>query len=435
MLRKYRILPLWVIMMALFVFSCEEEKVKPEDGQEPVEQDRDTTSQINQAFYNLMKEWYLWYDTIPDINPGEYENPQAVLEEIRFEKDVWSYITSYDAFQQYYEQGAYVGYGFGYKWDASDSLRITFVFDDSPMSGKQIERGWVIDKINGQSVSPSDNISQLLGSNEPGVENRFELKGPGGTTVDTSFAKEEITMNTVLMDTVLNYNNKNVGYFVLKSFIDKTPDELTEVFRNFNDKNIDELIVDLRYNGGGTLSASRFLGEFLVDQANQTYVKISHNEKRTQYDTTHYFGQDSLNLSLGLDRTYFISTQATASASEALINGLKPYMEVYNIGRQTYGKPVGMYAFSDRDKKYAFVPVCFRLENANGVADYYEGLPVDVTSRDDITQPFGSMEEECFYQALYHIKHGSFDKRKTGYPVIPENKVDYNSLRDEIGAM
>ena len=161
-----------------------------------------------------------------------------------------------------------------------------------------------------------------------------------------------------------------------------------------------------------------------------------HNDKNAaENDVEYTFKEDSLSLSLGLDRAYFITTQATASASEALINGLKPYMDVYSIGGQTYGKPVGMYAFTDNDDEFVFLPVCFRVANANGNSDYYDGLPVDVEAEDDIREPFGSFQEQSLHQALYHIRNGSFDMTKAGFQPIPENKVEYNSLRDEIGAL
>jgi C-terminal processing protease CtpA/Prc len=432
----------------LFLISCEEEKVEPPDDKQENGNGTDTIARLNQAFYNLMNNWYYWYEEIPEIDPDNYnssdpmENLQNMLDDIRYEvKDRFSYITSYEAFQQYYQEGAYYGYGFGYKWDADENLRITFVFEDSPFADEGITRGWAITEVNGTPVgSPENyNLGQELGANKEGVNNTFKFKSPGGETLEASFTSKKITMNTVLMDTVINHSNKKVGYFVLKSFINKTPDELTETFRQFADKGIDELVVDLRYNGGGTLSASRFLGEFIIneDVVGEPYVKISHNDKRTDQDTTHVFGEDSLNISLGLNRTYFLTTQATASASESVINGLKPYFpnNVYTIGQNTYGKPVGMYAFFDNNKQYAFLPVTFKLVNANGNGEYFDGLPPDVNLNDDFNQPFGSMEDDLLYQALYHIENESFDMTKAAYRPRPENRVEYKSLRDEIGAL
>ena len=418
--------------VAVSITSCEEEKVEPNGG--------DPTNQTTQYFYDLMDDWYYWYQEIPDVDPANFDSPEALLEEIRYEEDRWSYITSYESFQQYYDEGAYVGYGFGSKWDDTDSLRVTFVFEDSPLQQENIGRGWAITHVNGDPVTTDESINELLGANEVGVSNDITFVSPDGKdTVQASFAKKEVSMNTVLMDTVVNRNNSKIGYFVLKSFIGKTPDELTETFRMFADEGIDELVIDLRYNGGGTLSASRFLGEFVIPEefvGNESeYVSITHNDKRAEnHDTTHVFQEDTLGISLGLSRVYFITTQSTASASEALINGLDPYMDVYLVGQTTYGKPVGMYAFTDNAKQYAFVPVSFSLKNAEGVADYFDGLPVDGSAPDGIRYPFSSEQEASFQQVLNHIETGSFDVTKAASPVRPANRVDYNSLRDEIGA-
>ena len=435
MKHKLFFLPL-ILLLMLTYSACEKDEVtKPDENDQEEEQQDPQSNPLNVAFYDLMQEWYLWYDQIPEVNPDSFSNPQSMLEAIRYKEDIYSYITTFQAFSQYYEQGAYIGYGFSYRWDDTDSLRITFVFEDSPLAEENIERGWVITKIDGNEIQPADNINGLLGKDEIGVEHTFEFSKKD-STVTATFAKKQISMNTVLMDTVLQANDKDVGYFVLKSFINKTPDELQTVFEDFASKNIDELVVDLRYNGGGTLEGCRILGEYILNDKDvgKTFVKISHNDKQTGEDTTHVFSEDPLSISLGLDRVYFITTQATASASEALINGLDPYLDVKLIGQTTYGKPVGMYAFTDNNQQYAFVPVCFELENAEGIADYYEGLPVDVASADDITEPFGSSQENSLYQALYHIENGSFDQRKAGYRMIPANKVEYRSLEDEIGA-
>jgi len=419
-----------VFVAALSFSSCEEEKVERDEG--------DQNNQAARYFADLMDAWYYWYQEIPEVDPSNFDSPEALLEEIRYEEDRWSYITSYESFQQYYQEGAYVGYGFGSKWDDTDTLRVTFVFEDSPLQQENIGRGWAITHVNGDPVTTDERINELLGANEVGVSNDFTFVSPGGKeTVQASFSKKEVTMNTVLMDTVVNRNSTKIGYFGLKSFIDKTPAELTEVFRGFASEGIDELVIDLRYNGGGTLSASRFLGEFVINDgdARSDYVTITHNDKRAEdNDTTHVFQEDSLGISLGLNRVYFITTQSTASASEALINGLEPYMDVYLVGQATYGKPVGMYGFSDPANQYAFLPVCFSLMNAEGVADYYEGLPVDASARDGIRYPFASEQEASFQQVLNHIETGSFDVTKAAHPVRPVNRVDYNSLRDEIGA-
>ncbi|MGM0497064.1 MAG: S41 family peptidase [Bacteroidota bacterium] len=394
-----------VALLALFSFliSCEEEKV------ESPEKD------AAENFHELMQSWYLWYDEMPEIDPSEYSSPEGVLEDVRYKNDYWSYITTVEEFEQYYKEGSFTGYGFGYNTDTADNIRITFTYEESPLREEGIKRSWIIDKIDGEKITSKDHLNELLGNPEVGESNAFSVHSPSGDTVNQTFTVEEIKKNTILHDSIIEQNSNKIGYMVLNSFIENTSGELYDVFQNFSEQNIDEIIIDLRYNGGGMLSSANELADYIIEDDNidEIFAQIMHNDKKEDENVYHYLKQDSLSLNWSLPKVYFITTGSTASASEALINGLKPYTEVYTIGKQTYGKPVGMYGFYDNKDYYAFVPVCFRIANANEVADYYEGIPVDVEEIDDITQKFGSPEEASLKQALNHIETGSFIQNKT----------------------
>ncbi|MFO8236030.1 MAG: S41 family peptidase [Bacteroidales bacterium] len=416
-----------VIIAGIFYTGCEEEKVMPDDSQR--------YDEANEPFYNLMKEWYLWNDKIPEINPKDYKTPMDVLEEIRYKKDRWSYITTVEKFEQYYEEGAYIGYGYGQKWDADDNLRISFIYQDSPLNNMEITRGWIIREINGQQITPSVDMSDILGPEETGIENDFLFESPQGDTVDTSFAKKDIQINSVLHSETVNNNGKTTGYIVIKDFIQKTSDELYDAFEELTEDNIDNIVIDLRYNGGGMLAKAKETADYVIqdEHIGKVFAQILHNNNKENENFDHTFEQDDLNLNLNLPKIYFITTEQTASASEALINGLKPYQDVHIIGENTYGKPVGMYAFYENNKRYAFVPVCFSIANADKEADYYDGLETSVEANDDLENVFGSDDEECLQQALYHIENGSFDLKKTVLR-SRHNKVEYKSLHDMIGA-
>jgi C-terminal processing protease CtpA/Prc len=417
-----------ISLLFLLVFSgCEEEIIRRKDVQD--------YDPANPSFYNIMKEWYLWYDEMPEIDPKNYSTPQEVLEAVRYSKDEWSYITSREEFDQFYQQGAYIGYGYGQKWDAEGNLRISFVFEDSPLKENNIERGWTIAAINGTDINPTIDINRLTGADEVGVENDYLLVSPHGDTVSATFVKEEITMNTVLHTSIQENKGHKTGYLVISSFIEKTKDELADAFQQFANANINNLVIDLRYNGGGMLSMANETANYVIssNEIGKLFTKLVLNDKKQEQNTYHYFEDDSLSLAWSFDKVYFITTRATASASEALINGLSPYMDVYVIGQKTYGKPVGMYLFHDTDERYAFLPVCFEVVNANDETGYFDGLPVDVHVADDLDSPFGSTQEDCFSQALYHIENGTFNPPKL-IKRSPYNHVEYKSIRDIIGA-
>jgi C-terminal processing protease CtpA/Prc len=416
----------WIIILSAIIavfslYSCEEEKVESPE--------KDAAA----SFHELMQGWYLWYDKMPEVKPSDYDSPQGVLEAVRYEKDVWSYITTVEQFEQYYKEGAFTGYGFGYNTDTEGNIRITFTFEESPLRDAGITRSWIIEEVDGQKITSKNQLSEILGTTEAGESNEFMVRSSTGDTVKQTFTSKEMTRNTVLHSSIIDTTSGKIGYLVLNGFIEKTSGELYDVFENFSQQNIDQIVIDLRYNGGGMLTSANELGDYIINDENigEIFAQIMHNDKKTDQNNYHRFKQDSLSLNLSLPSVYFITTGSTASASEALINGLKPYKDVYLIGKQTYGKPVGMYGFYDNKEYYAFVPVCFRIANANEVADYYDGIPVDVTEADDITRPFGNPNEACLKQAINHIENGSFIMDKT-VPVSKEPMLGPTYRREMI---
>jgi len=206
----------WLLIpvFGLLFFSCEKEKIYP---------DYKTTDELN----IVMKSWYFWIDSVPQVNPDDYSNPYDLLEAMRYqEKDRWSYITTQDAFDQYYEEGTFVGFGFGYAPDADGNIRITFLYEDSDLYADGITRGWSIKEINGVAVNENSDLTELLGANEIGVSNDFVFESPEGEIISQSYTKKLVTMNTVLYRTVFDVGARKAGYLVLKSFIRPSMDDL-----------------------------------------------------------------------------------------------------------------------------------------------------------------------------------------------------------------
>ena len=414
---------LWIPVLGILLFSCEKEKVYP---------DYKTTEE----FYSLMETWYFWIDSIPGVDADEYSDPYDLLESMRYQqKDRWSYITTQEAFDQYYQEGTFVGYGFGFAPDKDGNLRITFVFDDSDLSADGVTRGWIIKEINGEVVDLDSDLTNMLGAEEIGISNHFVLESPEGEVVSRTYSKKLVAMNTVLYRDVIAVSTKKVGYLSFKSFIGPSIAELDEAFNYFNSENIDELIIDLRYNGGGQVDVAMYLtGLFIPDELNeQVFLKYIHNNARKAEDYSYYLEQQAN--SVRLNKVYFITSKASASASEAIINGLKPYMDVYLVGDDTYGKPVGMYSFFSKISNLAYVPVTFKILNANDQGDYYNGLPANSYVDDDITKDFGDLNEACLNEALYHTENGSFSSKKSVHEIKRKTEIEYNSLKDEIGAI
>lgn len=417
-MRRLRLI-LLLIISGLALVSCEKDEQK---------------INVNKEVYNLMKDWYYWYDQLPTVDPNSYPDPVELVKAIRVNPpDRWSYVTTRQELDAYYKQAAYVGFGFGSAFTADNRLIITFVFKTSPLYAAGIGRGWQIVTIDGQIPTP-DNYSSLIGPSEVGISKTFMFKSPTDVYVQQTFTKAQIEMNTVLLDTIYEVNSKKVGYFVLKGFVEKTETELQAVFQKFKAAGVNELICDLRYNGGGLVRTSRLLGSLIYsvpDSTSFVFGKYVHNNKHSNDNSLINF-KNEIN-ALSLQRAVFITTSSTASASELVINALKPYMTVALVGSKTHGKPVGMYTweFKDPSIDWIIVPVCFTIRNANNQGDYYDGMPVDVAANDDVFTPFGVTTESSLNAALGYLGVGTKMAIKPGIKV---QSVTGRGLYEEIGA-
>jgi carboxyl-terminal processing protease len=409
------------IAMAIFITACSKD-----DDPEPEK------NEVNEEFYEFMKDWYFWNDNIPNVNPSSYEDIYEVLEAIRFRPlDRWSFITNWQEFLAYFQDSRFIGYGFGSSWDSNGRLRISFIHDAGDLYKNGVRRGWIVQTINGTNITQGVNVTQLLGPNEEGVSNTFIFRKPDNSTIEMTVAKKEIVTNTVLHHEIIEAENIKIGYMVLQSFREPTENELKNVFADFYAEGIDELILDMRYNGGGLTRIATQLASLIGGPAlaGQPFAKTVYNaNKEDQYNRTDNF--QNLQNSLGLNRLVTIATRGTASASEMIINGLRPYMDVYVVGNTTYGKPMGSNVFN-YDDTWALAPITFKVRNASDEGDYFDGLPVDIPAPDDLTRDFGDPEESSLQTAIAFILTGSTKGAPVMEPLVRQPWEDMKGLRWE----
>jgi carboxyl-terminal processing protease len=395
----------------------------------------------NQEFYDLMTDWYFWYDLMPEIDPDLYASPYEVLEALRQRPvDRWSYISTKAEFDAYYRDSKFIGYGFGSAWDQDGKLRVSFIFNSTDMYEEGVRRSWIIERINNTTVQPGMNINQMLGANEVGVTNTFLFRIPDGTTREMAVQKKEVFMNTVLHREVIETANGKVGYLVFKNFTQPSFDELDETFAHFATEGIEDLVLDMRYNGGGQTNVANYLSSIIGGEGlkGEPFARYMYNDKQSpERDFTDNFGSDAKRQPpyAGFNRLFTIATRQTASASEMVINGLSPFIDVYIVGDNTYGKPMGMNVFTYRDL-YAFVPVTFKIANARDEGDYFDGLPADSPAPDDLSRVFGDPEEESLKEVLNYIETGSFSMvpAKKSFVQVQQPFELMTGIRAEIGA-
>jgi carboxyl-terminal processing protease len=382
----------------------------------------------NRELQKVMDSYYLWYEEMPSVNYQDYPTPVELLDALTYKAlDRWSYISTKQEIDAYYQNAQYIGFGVGLAFDTENNLWITFVFDDSPMKEFGVDRGWRIKAINGTIVTPS-NANSLFSL----TSSSFTFINPAQQEIVQTFAKREVVMNTVLMDSIYTRNAGKIGYFVLKGFVGPTINELDVIFNKYLAQGITDLIIDLRYNGGGSVLTASHLSNLIAGNIanNQVLGRYVHNDKHTA-DNQAILIEAKQN-SINLNRVVFITTKNSASASELVINGLFPHMEVILVGDDTYGKPVGMYVFTSDSFDWAFVPICFKILNADNEGDYYNGIPVDIPANDGINYPFGDLNEPSLSAAIAFLegvpsKSEKSVSRKFSYPLK-------KGLMNEIGA-
>ena len=429
----------YVLFLLLGLWSCQddEEVINPVVVEPTVISPelalRDTT-------YKIMQQVYLWNDQMPQISPEDYATADQIIDALRYEKDKWSYIQPEEEYDNFFEKAEYKGYGFRMAFDEADRLRVAFVYKDSPFGRAGVDRSWTIDKINEKATAglTGPQINALL-ENET---NTFELIDTQGNTVTKALTKDKIGINTVLLSEVIDNGNTKVGHLVFNSFLATSIDELKPVFQEFQAAGITELILDLRYNGGGRVNVGEYMATNIVGDkgAGRIFLKYAYNDSiQSEIDANPELTErytelfDTPDYPLNLDRLIVLTSKGTASASELLINGLRPFMEVVLIGENTHGKPVGSFPF--RFGGYAISPISFKVVNDRGEGDYFDGFVPGSFIIDDLNHTFNDPEEARLKEALSYINTGVLSNAGARLqPTTNKREIELTGFRQEIGA-
>lgn len=397
-------------IVVLFIFnSCE----KDNNNNNP---DTDTLKkeQAKATVKSIMQSWYYWYDKVPDIDLSKFGTPEEVLDTMMYKTlDKWSFIGDSAELSKLLNEGEVKSYGYFLAQNPIDyNIYVAYVYTNSPMGLAGIKRGFQLTKIGGVAVMnliQNNTINDQLNKES----NSYTFIDLNGGTKEISVSKATFTINTVLYKSVTEVNSKKVGYLVFNSFLGSAKNELNDAFLEFKNAGVHDVILDLRYNGGGENEIFEYLAGFLIpaDKDNSRLYKIQYNnlvnlyyEQSGQKDTIIYVKRQGN----GLDITNLIviTTEMTASASELVINCLKPYLNLKLVGSKTDGKPVGMRGFSFNG--YLMFPITFKSVNSLGEGDYYDGFAPDYETMDNLAKPFGSIDEDSYTSALYYCEHGYF---------------------------
>ncbi len=387
----------------------------------------------NRYVYNFMKENYLWYQEILDLDYSAFESPYALFLKLKVPKDKWSFIIDKKTFDDYFSGKGYIGFGFKFA-KIEGKYYIQMVFDNSPASKANLERGDEIIEIDGVNLASADinKVASLFGPREEGISREFTIKKRDGSIVKITLEKKKVALKSVLKRKIINEGEHKIGYLLFDKFIATSTDELKEAFSAFKEAGIDSLVVDMRYNGGGLVTVAKDLASLIrAENSSDLLFKLQFNDKHRERDMEYYLEstQNSLN---GIDRVYFLTTDATCSASEAVINGLKPYVDIKIIGTTTCGKPVGMVGGEFCDKY--IVPIEFEIVNSRGEGGYYNGIEPSCQIKDDLEHNLGEKSEAMLHEAIAQINGAYCSNNNKTNRMLEEKKESFDMLNSVINS-
>jgi carboxyl-terminal processing protease len=443
---------------------------------------------VKDSIYMYAQEDYYWYDGLPSMavfNPTSFtgvDDPTALQNEVNALSQYkinpatgrpYEYDTSAPGTAKYsFIDGGQVStllggsqgdYGCGILYNTTTDLRIKYVYPNSPASAAGIKRGYQIIAMNGNTNLTYDGNN---GTNLNFVTNAFfnssslqmTLKRYDGSTFTVNLATANYTTDPVIKDTVINTTTgQRVGYMEFNQFttLSNAQSYLDNAFSYFATNNITDLVVDLRYNGGGAVETAEYIDNYIVPAAKTgTTMYTAYYNAKLQVDQYPLLAQKYLinkgdflpvnntvtfakKGALSLNHVFFIVTGSTASASELTINNLFPEMNVQLIGTTSYGKPVGFFAIPITSYQL-YIPE-FETKNSAAQGDYYTGMTPGSSTYpgyydyDDLTKDFGDPTEVLFAHALSYVSKGTFAVQT---PRIQSIGTGANSISaDEISSM
>lgn len=331
----------------------------------------------------MMSDRYLWARVPVADRGGLGREPRDFIEARRHPSDKWS--SALPATLSKAISRGETSEGVDYVEEDGESI-VGHVHPESPAAAAGVKRGWRF-ATGWQSATGR----RLFFMDPDGAAHGVELPGPA-TYLPASWW------------IVVEHAGHKVGYLYLSSFRRPRLEQLSSSFAALKREGVDDLVLDLRYNRGGSLDAAQRLTSLIAGPAleGEVFQRVIHNEKYRDRDYTSRFEPHAE--ALGLKRVFVLTTKSTCSASEAVIKGLAPHIEVITIGGTTCGKPVGFAALDYRDVSYWVID--FRLRNAAGEGDYFDGLAPTCRVKDDLRHNLGATDEALFAEALHYMSTG-----------------------------
>ncbi len=408
----------------------------------------------NQWIYAQMNHDYLWRDDMPDSLDCDYGlTPPDFFKNLLSPKDRFSYLTNNSA----YRPVNTCNYGFAYQMysDIRGNQAIQILYTTSEEAKSYgLKRGDFFQVVN--------QLPYVIRLAKVSLDSNGIFVKEGSSEIELS-SYSPSSNSTVIVDSIYYIGNKTIGYLCYTEY-DRISD-LYPPLKKFSDNKISDLILDLRYNPGGYVSTCRFLCNCIVPEEGykQIFQQCSYNDILSKYyeettgkERTYTYFEDLTEIQgntlgtqmipLNLSKIYVLTSNYTASASEATIVCLRPYMDVTIIGETTVGKGLGSWTISDSEYKYALQPITMRYYNAQGESTPDDGLSPDYFIPDGYLtrkKDLGDIKEPLLQQALQLISPNLFPSTITSENIqtekqsltpigVPSYITEYNQKRNRI---
>jgi len=400
---------LFLLTITIATFSCK--KFDPDDAPLFV--------QINDFVWKGMNTYYLWQNEVPALGDNRfkteedlfnylegYDKPELLFEALRHQPDVidkWSWIVDdYEALEAYFSgvrktSGAKIKLHLTAENSTDIYGYVRYIIPGSNAAATTLERGAVFNSVNGQLLTTSNYKDLIFNSTSFTLDLGTYFFNTTTQIVEINSNNEHVTLtngeyaeNPVHKKTVFEIDGQKIGYIMYNSFTSNYNNELNDAFQYLKGENVTDLILDLRYNGGGSVQTSMYLSSMITGQFDgQIYTEEKWNpkiqewmqENHPDWLVNHFSNTmtDGTNINnLNLNRVIVITTGDSASASELVINALKPYIDVVTIGTTTHGKYVASVTLYDspgftkedvnQDHLWAMQPIV--LKEVNKLGDY-----------------------------------------------------------------
>lgn len=433
----------------LTILSCKKEVAPPPVPTGPV-----TRQETNNWILDSMRYYYLWNDQLP-AKVDSQTAPIDLFRSLRVSTDSLSALFDTDDLGNTVHKDFLHAYGFNYSIISVDGIAqplgiVKFVIPGTAPDLNGLHRGDYFTRINGKQLTAHNppQLEKELMDAPNGTITKATINGNTVTDADEIFVENRLLLeNPLYVHKIWNVGNKKVGYIFYNYFEDYFDDDLVKAFTGFKTNNVSELIIDLRYNPGGSLTATAVLSALTAPGINEKSVFIRYQGNSNLRTQSASFEQvlavpssekfvsfsDLTPGRLSLKRVFILTTALTASASEAVINNLKAYMQVVTIGERTYGKDKGAVIIKDlREPQritWTLFPITYILKNAQGQGNYDKGINPDHSLNELSVLPLVPVGDSTDLLITKAISIISGNGRTVDLPARPAARIHYDSRR------